>query len=98
MITCEPINMAVPFDLSHRPYGIRLLVCASKQRYVTPYLVAQIYASLGETDEALRWLEVAYRQRTAWMVLLKVDPRFDGVRCDPRFQDLLRRINFPEAA
>jgi len=69
----------------------------SKQRYVTPYLVAQIYVSLGDTDEALRWLEMAYRERAAWMVILKVNPRFDGLRSDPRFQDLLRRMNFPEA-
>ena len=70
----------------------------SKQRYVTPYLVAQIHASLGERDEALRWLESGYRERAAWMVLLKIDSRFDGLRSDPRFQDLLRRMNFPEAA
>jgi TolB-like protein len=69
----------------------------SKQRYVTPYQVARIYASLGEADEALRWLEIGYRERAAFMVLLKVDPRFDGLRSDPRFQDLLRRMNFPEA-
>jgi len=69
----------------------------SKQRYVTPYLVAQIHASLGETDEAFRWLEIGYRERAAWMVLLKIDSRFDGLRSDPRFQDLLRRMNFPEA-
>jgi TolB-like protein len=69
----------------------------SKQRYVTPYLVAQIYAALGETDEALGWLEIGYRERAAWMVILKVDPRFDGLRSDPRFQDLMCRMNFPEA-
>jgi TolB-like protein/Flp pilus assembly protein TadD len=69
----------------------------STQRYVTPYTVAQIYAALGETDEALRWLEIAYRERAAWMIILKVDPRFDGLRSDPRFQDLMRRMNFAEA-
>jgi hypothetical protein len=37
----------------------------SKQRYVTPCLVAPIYAALGETDAALRWLEIAYRERAA---------------------------------
>jgi len=69
----------------------------SKQRYVMPYLVARIYASLGETDEALRWLEIAYEEHAAGIVQLKVDPRLDSVRSDPRFQDLLRRMNFVEA-
>ena len=68
---------------------------ASKQRYVSPYAVGRIYATLGETDEALRWLEIAYREHTAHMVCLKTDPRFNGLRSDSRFQDLLHRINFP---
>jgi TolB-like protein/Tfp pilus assembly protein PilF len=67
----------------------------SKQQYVTSYVVARIYAALGETDEALRWLETAYQERAAWMVALKIDPRFDNLRSDARFQDLMRRMNFP---
>jgi len=68
----------------------------SKQRYVTPYGVARIHAALGEKEEALHWLETAYRERAEWMVLLKVDPCLDDLRPDPRFQDLLRRMNFPK--
>jgi TolB-like protein len=68
----------------------------SKQRYVTPYVVGRIYAMLGQNDEAFRWLEVAYERRAEWMVLLKVDPALDNLRPDPRFQDLMRRMNFPE--
>ena len=67
----------------------------SKQRYVTPYGVARIYATLGKKEEALHWLEAAYHERAEWMVLLKVDPCLDDLRSDPRFQDLLRRMNFP---
>ena len=67
----------------------------SKQRYVTPYVVSRIYANLGKKDEAFRWLETAYGERAAWMVCLKTDPRMDDLRPDPRFQDLLRRMNFP---
>src|SRR5215471_127192 len=75
---------------------LRQLEELSKQRYVTPYGRAQIYAALGETDETFKWLETAYQQRANWMVLLKVDPCFDNLRSDPRFQDLMRRMNFPE--
>lgn len=67
----------------------------SKQRYVTPYVLARIYAALGKKDEALGWLETGYRERAALMVCLKTDQRFDELRSDPRFQDLLRRMNFP---
>jgi TolB-like protein/Tfp pilus assembly protein PilF len=67
----------------------------SKHPYVTPFVVARIYAALGKKEEALRWLETGYRARDAWMVFLKTEPQFDDLRSDPRFQDLLRRMNFP---
>jgi TolB-like protein/Tfp pilus assembly protein PilF len=67
----------------------------SKERYVSSYHMGRICAALGKKDEALRWLETGYRERAAWMVVLKVEPRFDGLRSDPRFQHLLRRMNFP---
>ena len=69
----------------------------SKQRYVTPYIVARLNLALGKNDQALSCLETGYRERDAIMVFLKVDPRLDDLRSDPRFQDLLRRMNFPEA-
>jgi TolB-like protein/Tfp pilus assembly protein PilF len=75
---------------------LRQLEELSKQLYVTPYGRARIYAALGETDETFKWLETAYQQRANWMVLLKIDPCFDNLRSDPRFQDLMRRMNFPE--
>jgi len=67
----------------------------SKQRYVTPYIIGRIYAALGEKDEAFCWLETAYQERASWMLFLKTDSHFDALHPDPRFQDLLRRMNFP---
>ncbi|HET6178660.1 MAG TPA: winged helix-turn-helix domain-containing protein [Candidatus Sulfotelmatobacter sp.] len=69
----------------------------SKQCYVTPYVLGQTYAALGDIDEAFRWLETGYQERAAWMVVLKIDPHLDPLRSDPRFEDLLRRMNFPDA-
>jgi len=63
--------------------------------YVRPGWVAEVYAALGDNDEAMRWLEQAYRERDIWMVLLNVWPAFNPLRSDPRFQELLRRMNFP---
>jgi Flp pilus assembly protein TadD len=67
----------------------------SKQRYVMPYFVARIYAALNDKEEAIRLLETSYGERAPWMVTLKTDPSFDKLRSDPRFRDLLRRMNFP---
>jgi TolB-like protein/Flp pilus assembly protein TadD len=67
----------------------------SKRRYVSSYVIAQAYAAIGDFDQACVWLEKAYEERTFELSNLKVDPRFDCLRSDPRFQDLLRRMNFP---
>ena len=86
---------AVAGQLGEAKKILKQLQELSKQQYVTSYVVARIYAAVGETDEALRWLETAYQERAAWMVILKVDPRFDHMRSDPRFLELMRRMNFP---
>ena len=67
----------------------------TNQRYVSPLVIAGFYAQLGQRDEAFAWLEKAYDERTVWMAQLSCDPRFDPLRSDPRFHDLLRRMNFP---
>ncbi len=72
------------------------LFVLSKERYVTPYGVARIYNALEQKDEALQWLETSYRQQAEWLLLLKVDARFDDLRSNPRFQDLMGRMNFPK--
>ena len=59
------------------------------------YEIALVYAGLGEKDLAFEFLERAYDERDKGMLWLKVDPPLDPLRSDPRFQDLLRRMNFP---
>jgi hypothetical protein len=54
-----------------------------------------VYIGLGEKDQAFAWLEKAYQAHSNDMSNLKADPTFDPIRSDPRFQDLLRRMNFP---
>jgi tetratricopeptide (TPR) repeat protein len=68
---------------------------ASQRGYVSPFDIAFIHMSLGETDQAFEWLEKAYQDRSSRMLLLRVEPAFDSLRSDPRFQDLLRRIGLP---
>jgi len=70
------------------------LIAVSKRSYVAPKNVAAIYAALGEKDKAFEWLEKAYQDRSlASGITLKSFPGFDSLRSDPRFADLLRRMN-----
>ncbi|HYK90846.1 MAG TPA: winged helix-turn-helix domain-containing protein [Acidobacteriota bacterium] len=64
----------------------------SQKRYVSSFEFALIYAGLGERDRAMQWLDRAFREHSAWMLHLKVDPRLDPLRSDPRFEDLMRRV------
>ena len=68
----------------------------SKQIYVSSYHIASIYASLGDKDRAFEWLQGAYKERSDSLVYLKVDPKMDSLRSDPRFTDLVRRVGLPQ--
>jgi len=67
----------------------------AQRRYVAPCFIAQVYAALGEKEDALRWLERAYQVRDGDLVLLGVWPAWDPLRAEPRFRDLVRRMKFP---
>ena len=60
------------------------------------YFIAALYAETGQSEKALDLLERAYAQHDSELLQLKVDPRMDNLRPNPHFQDLLRRMNFPE--
>jgi TolB-like protein/Tfp pilus assembly protein PilF len=67
----------------------------SKTSYVMAYWMALIHANLGERDQAFRWLEMSYQERSPTLSFLKIDPRLDALRSDPRFDNHLRRLNLP---
>jgi TolB-like protein/Flp pilus assembly protein TadD len=64
----------------------------STHRYVPPFDIALVHAALGERDLAFNWLDKAYEDRHPWLVMLKVTPKVDSLRSDPRFAALLERI------
>jgi TolB-like protein/DNA-binding winged helix-turn-helix (wHTH) protein len=71
------------------------LESAAKERYISPYLFAILHTSIGNKDIAFQWLGKAFAERNPMLAFLKVDSLFDPLRSDQRFQDLLRRMNFP---
>ena len=71
---------------------VQRLRVRSATQFVSPFEIAEVYATLGDRDNAMVWLEKSYSQRESRIPYLEVDKRFDPVRTDPRFQDLLRRV------
>ena len=70
----------------------------AKQKYVAPYFFAGIHIGLGENDRAMEYLEKSYEEHSHWLIYLHIDPSMDGLRDNPRFQDLLRRVGLPARA
>jgi tetratricopeptide (TPR) repeat protein len=69
----------------------------SETSYVSPYMIATVYAGLAGKDKAFEYLEKAYKERSPDLpYFLRADLRIDSLRSDPRFQDLMRRMNFPK--
>jgi len=68
------------------------LIERSKTAYVSPYGIASAFAVAGENAKALDWLERAYAQRDGTLVVIKVHPRMDGLRAEPRFRELLAKM------
>jgi len=67
----------------------------SKQRFVTAFGVALVHAGRGRIDEALRWLDRAFDERSHWLVWLRLDPRWESLRRDPHFAELISRMRYP---
>jgi len=77
------------------PEGYWRWQLSEAKRRNAPYEIALVCARLGDAGQAVAWLEKAYQQHYCYMVQLKTFRVWDPVRSDPRFQDLLRRMNFP---
>src|SRR5437588_2453207 len=71
---------------------LRELEAQAKRQYVNSSAFAAIYLGLGEKDKALDWLDVAYENQESACWLLKVDPIYDSVRNEPRFQALVQKV------
>src|SRR5882724_2805716 len=68
----------------------------SKKTYVSSYQIALVYLGLGQNDKAMKHLDNAYQEHSTLLTYLKMDPRFDPLRSDPRFQDLVHRVGLSQ--
>ena len=77
-------------------YNLEQLVEKNPNRKLPAFVVATFYAKANRKDEAIEWLEKGYEERDFRMTLLSVTFEFDGLRSDPRFRELVRRMGLPE--
>jgi eukaryotic-like serine/threonine-protein kinase len=81
--------------LGHRDAALRIardLENESRRHYIGPETIAAIYFSLGDRVTGFEWLDKAYEARSAYMVLLRADPRWSAIRSDPRFAAMVRKV------
>ena len=64
-----------------------------KKEYIDPVLIAYIHLALGDKDQAIAWLRRAYDIRSGNLIWLKADPKLDGLSDDPRFIEIVKRMN-----
>jgi len=74
------------------------LTQARSTRVVSAWGIAVMHASLGDVDEAFQWLDVAVEERAPGLILLRVHPRLDPIRNDPRYRPLVRKLGLESAA
>ncbi|MEP6944677.1 MAG: winged helix-turn-helix domain-containing protein [Acidobacteriota bacterium] len=83
---------AVSGDRDKASKALAQLQELSKQQYISPYFFAVIHAGSGDKEQAFVWLERAFHDRASLLIWINVEPQFDPLRADPRFQDLIQRI------
>ena len=72
------------------------LAAGSKQRYVSPYFTAEVYAGLKDKEKTIEYLKKAYEDKSVWLVWIGVEDIFDFLRSDPRFQEISRGVGAPQ--
>ena len=76
--------------------GIEIRQAQRKTGYSSACRIAELYADLGDKDQAFRWLNTAYQERDWCLVGLKTDFVLDPLRSDPRFAELVRKVGLPQ--
>ncbi|HYM77772.1 MAG TPA: winged helix-turn-helix domain-containing protein [Candidatus Dormibacteraeota bacterium] len=77
-------------------FRARLKQMQQQKSYVSPYDLADLSLRIGDREAALRWLDAAYAEHSPYLVFLRIEPRMDPLRSEPRFQNLIRRIGLAD--
>ena len=91
MLAPLPLLMMIPTSLIE----IIAPVVVLTGRYVSPFELASIYFALAQTDEGFAWLTKAFQDRCFELICLRVDPRWQSLRDNTRFQMLLGQLGLP---
>jgi tetratricopeptide (TPR) repeat protein len=102
----EPTDALIGLGYTYAVWGKRAealkilgeLKTQSKRRYISPSSVAEIYAGLGEKDEAFDWLQRALTDHDIRLLLVAKGPEWASLRSDPRYAELLTRMGLPQQA
>ena len=76
--------------------AIEARLAQRKNGYYSEFRIAELYADLGDEDQAFRWLNTAYQERDRGLLRLKTDVLLDPIRSDPRFAELARKVGLPQ--
>jgi tetratricopeptide (TPR) repeat protein len=76
--------------------GIEIMKAQRKAGYSPAFEIAELYAELGDKDQAFRWLNTAYQERDTGLIGMKTDFGLDALRSDPRFTELVRKVGLPQ--
>jgi eukaryotic-like serine/threonine-protein kinase len=86
-------NYALANDKAKTDAVVAKMKALSKQRYVDPFFFVVIYNYRGDRDRAFAYLEKSYAEKSYWMTSIKIHPVVDGLRSDPRFAKMLKKMN-----
>ena len=75
---------------------LELQLQLAKRRYVDPAMIGFGFAELGDKDQAFAWLEKAYAEKSDGVVWVKTEPATAGLRSDPRYAALLKKMGLPQ--
>jgi eukaryotic-like serine/threonine-protein kinase len=76
--------------------GIQTRKAQRRTGYQSAYQIAQLYAELGDKDQAFMWLNTAFQEHDWWLMGLRVDFALDLIRADPRFAELVKKVGLPQ--
>jgi tetratricopeptide (TPR) repeat protein len=89
------IELAKAGNTDHARGMLAEMLKMSSTGYVPPVFIAWLYGALNEMDEAFKWLEKAYQEKDGLVIYIKVEPAFETLKTDPRYDDFVDRFNFP---